>query len=280
MKRIIVVLLAALVSLLSVGCSQSLVGPTAVESSGEAVANAAIVLAPIGALQKMAAGSGIDIPTRVLIQKTEGAGGDFTVLPIDTIQIGAGLDTVFASLKGLKKGQLYTASVWTENNLTNRQLNNSGYIQFTVPNADTFPLVINMKAAGEKISMTAPIKGSPVAATAKSFCLTWTTDYWGQSWSDLARVDFTPGSLDTVKLEAIMPIPVPLNSGYIGYLVSARIECSDGSHWQGSGSVNISPSANATLTIQLTEYNGTGSLAKMTIVLKQIGNLWVVVSFS
>lgn len=265
MKAVLFILLAALMALVSIGCSNSPVSVSPV--SGEAVAKVTINLEKIGVLGKVAASN--KTPTMVLLW---GRVPD----TYDTVFV-SGSNSVVSYINGFYRGQSYTLFANTLNS-DGVELHFGGPVDFTVANVDTFTVNMSLDASQQQMVVNVPIKGTVVEARACSvMTIVQSTTDNVCSRPDTSVVKFTEGSIDTAKFDKL--IPISNASAQTAYKVWVVIFLNDDSYYQGIGTVNLESSVNASMTIQLTKYGGASSLSKMTITIGVIGTLSVDVEF-
>jgi hypothetical protein len=269
--KIIVVLMAALVSLVSVGCSTDSFNPaSSTPISGEATAKVTVTMNEIGSLGKVAANTA---PVMVVFYASMPSRPVGSPDPVpDTILVSG--SNVTAYIPGFQRGQTYNLSA-TAYNSDGVWLNEGTLLNVLVGDVDTFSVDMTLKAGQENIKVRVPIKGTPVEAKACSMAVKWSSEHLSTP-PVVKVVRFSPGTMDTVLVDELMA----LAGNYTNYVVEVTIYLNDGSYYKGSGAITLYPSTNASLTIPLTKYGGASSLAKMVITISALGRLDVSVSFS
>ncbi len=273
MKAVLFILLAALMALVSIGCSNSPVSVSPV--SGEAVAKVTINLEKIGVLGKVAASN--KTPTMILVNgRVMNQFGEW--IP-DTILI-SGTSPVVGYINGFERGETYQLSARAMNS-DGLQLNACVPISYTVPNSDTFAVSMTLHAGVEQFLANVPISGTVVASKACSVMVitqnTPVSGEWGHP--DTSITKFSPGTVDTVKVDKLLGISPSSATKETPYTVAVVIFLNDGTYYKGSSVVALKPSLNISTTIELTRYGAASSLAKMTISIGAIGTFLVDVEF-
>lgn len=275
MKTIITALMAIVVSLVSIGCSVDPINPVSTTPVvGEATALVTVNLTPLGSLGKRSAYS--PIPTKLVV------GVNPSIRPnagVDSFTIsGTGPQSI--SIPGFERGKSYTIRAYAKNDSYPYELN-IGEASVLVPDSSEFRVNMTLSASSANIKANIAIAGTPVASIANRVAVIWRSSDLGAGpeYRDSSDTAFTVGMVDTFKVRDVMPIYYGASDGLTTYTIDVYIYCNDGGYYKGSGSVNIAPSANQSITIPLVKYGGTSSLAKMTITLDPLGDLNVSVQF-
>jgi hypothetical protein len=276
MKRnIIVVLIAALVSLVSIGCSTDSINPISTTPVvGEATALVTVNLAPLGSLGKRSAYS--PTPTKIVV----GVNPSIKAVPgVDSFTI-SGTGPQLISLPGFERGKSYTLWVSARNDDYPYELN-IGSASVLVPDSPEFQVAMTLGAVASNIKANVAIAGTPVATIANGVSVVWKSLDLGTAaeYKDSSDTSFAPGTIDTFRVQSVMPLHSSPSDGLTTYTIEVAIYCSDGGYYKGSGNIDIAASLSQSVTIPLVKYGGSSSLAKMTITLDPLGNLNVSVQF-
>ncbi|MDD5528339.1 MAG: hypothetical protein PHO56_05240 [Patescibacteria group bacterium] len=259
MKNLIIFLVIAL---LSVGCSRTS-NPVMSNRSGTAVGKVSIILAKPGVLRKTLASGTFDY---IILQCSSGFK--------DTIKL-IGRDTATVLLGNLVKGNAYELDADVRNDSLPGYILNGGFLNFTVPNADTFPLLMNLPAKVEKFSLSVPLKGSPAQNSACSLSVSYVGEYWQPLVPITKTIHFSPGTFDTITYNGMLGLDLPTEN----YTITVCVFDTDGTFYKGSGSAIIKASTDASLNIVLAKYLANAAVAVGTIILNSPGKFSITASF-
>jgi hypothetical protein len=286
MKKIVFLVFATLAAMLSVSCSRSSsFNPVVVNltepGDGTSTVNMIINVPANPVLAKSMAGSVPDYSPSVIIIRNNG-------VTIDSSEIIAGQTTINKSFSVTRKtGYVFSVSFWSKDggipvDPTDPvvRLLSSGQVAGTVPDSASFTVAINCISQAEIIKLLISLKNTPAFGIADSAKLTWTqinTAYYpikGQSKVVILPTDTTVAHYGLICL-ANTPSVTSFN-------VKEEIYLSDGSKYSGNGNIDLSPSVNSTITINLYKIGGpgSGSLAKLVITSDATGQLTAYVVFN
>jgi hypothetical protein len=256
MKKYVCYLIVAILSMLAVGCS-SKSNPVAINNTtGTSVGTINIIPAPAGMMRKELASA--QSQAAYVIVEFNG---------LDTIKLN-GQDTAKCLLRNLVKTQSYQLIAFAMND--SFVLVNQGHITFTVPDADTFTLTLNLPSQVEDYSLSVPIAGTP-AAGADSVVFS----YYATDWSPIVpytkTIKFTPGTMPTVNFNGMFGFEFA--GGTETFVFTVCVYDTSNEMFEGSGTAIVSASVNTSLNIPLTKYVANAAVAKSTIVVTPSGSL-------
>ncbi len=278
-------ILVAIVALLAYGCSS--VSPVSSSfGDGSSVVNLNVTVKSLGVLGKVAASNYPDAPSKILFSTSPMRPGHVT----DTLYLTGAGPSYSCSLLGFERNKDYVITAMAVSADygqmgTSKILGieyNIGSVSVSIGNSAEVSANLAMGAIAHKVRVNIPIKGTPsgLSACKVKLILSSSDLASGAPYRDTVETAFAVNTVDTVKLDRIIPLNSLRTSTPTSYNAEIIIDNGDGTYYKGNSNIALSPSVGSSATITLVKVGDTSSLMKMTITMTPIGEAVLTASYS
>jgi hypothetical protein len=283
MKKIVFLVFAALAAMLSVGCSRSSsFNPVAVNpTEGTATVNMIINIPSNPVLAKSLASPVPDYSASTIVVMNNG-------IVIDSSEITPGQTTINKSFTVTRKtAYVFAVCFYSKDggipvDPTDQivRMLSVGQVSGTVPDSASFTVAINCISQAEIVKLLVNLKNTPAFGMADSAELTWTqinTSYYPVKGHSKVVISPTDTAITHYGLIDLINTPAVTS-----FNIKEEIFLKDGSKYSGNGNIDLAPSVNTTITINLYKIGGpgSGSMAKLIITSNATGQLTAYVVFN